>query len=444
MLRKRCAFPAAGAALLALPCPALAQAPAESPETVEELRDLSIEELARIEVRSASKQAEPIGRAPTSIFVVTGNDIIRSAATSLPEALRLAPNLQVQQLDARQFAISARGFNGAESSNKLLVLIDGRSVYTTLHSGVFWELHSPLLEDIGQIEVISGPGGTLYGPNAVNGVVSVATRDSRETLGGLVRATAGPRERTLALRYGASLGDVGAVRVYANGLDRENMPAGPAPDNNDEFSGWQAGFRSDLGSGADQLTLQGDIFRTDVDLLPGDGDRGHNLLARWTHRFAEDRSVQVQAYYDDYRRRFALVTDALETFDAEAQVNARLGSHHFVLGGGVRTTRDRFINNLNGFHLEPQSRRLWIVSAFAQDRMALSPKLDLIAGLKLERSSFSGVELLPNLRLAWRPSERSTWWGAVSRAVRTPSRIDRQLVFLPLLAEASDFESEKL
>jgi iron complex outermembrane receptor protein len=444
MMRGRWAVFAAGAALLAFPRAASAQAPAEEPETVEDLRDLSIEQLAQIEVRSASKQAEPISRAPTSIFVITANDIVRSAATSLPEALRLAPNLQVQQLDARQFAITSRGFNGAESSNKLLVLIDGRSVYTTLHSGVFWELHSPLLEDLRQIEVISGPGGTLYGPNAVNGVVSVATRDSRETLGALVRGTAGPRERTLALRYGASLGGSGAVRVYANGLDRENMPAGPAPDNNDDFSGWQAGFRADFGGEADHVTVQGDIFDTDVDLLPGDGDRGHNLLARWTRRFAEDRSLQVQTYYDDYRRRFTLVEDSLETFDLEAQLNARTGSHDIVLGGGVRTTRDEFINNLNGFHLEPQSRRLWILNAFAQDRMALTPKLDLIAGLKLERSTFSGVQALPNLRIAWRPSERATLWGSVSRAVRTPSRIDRQLVFLPLLAEASNFESEKL
>ncbi|HEX8225857.1 MAG TPA: TonB-dependent receptor [Allosphingosinicella sp.] len=435
----------AGAALIALaPAPVLAETAADAPETIEDLRELSIEQLAQLEVRSASKQAEPISRAPTSIFVITGSDIARSAATSLPEALRLAPNLQVQQLDARQFAITSRGFNGAESSNKLLVLIDGRSVYTTLHSGVFWELHSPLLEDIRQIEVISGPGGTLYGPNAVNGVVSVATRDARETIGGLVRGTAGPRERTLALRYGAAIGDSAGVRVYANGFDRENMPAGPAPDNNDDFSGWQAGFRADLGGESDQITLQGDIFDNDVDLLAGDGDRGHNLLARWTHRFAEDRSLQVQAYYDDYRRRFTLVTDALETFDVEAQLNASLGSHDLVLGGGVRTTRDEFINNLNGFNLDPQSRRLWIVNGFVQDRIALTPKLDLIAGLKLERSSFSGVQLLPNLRVAWRPSERATLWGAVSRAVRTPSRIDRQLVFLPLLAEATNFESEKL
>jgi iron complex outermembrane receptor protein len=456
---KRSAGLAAGAVLLVLaPSPAVAQTEAAEPETaaaepdtaaaepetVEALRELSIEQLAQIEVRSASKQPEPISRAPTSIFVITGNDIVRSAATSLPEALRLAPNLQVQQLDARQFAVTARGFNGAESSNKLLVLIDGRSVYTTLHSGVFWELHSPLLEDIGQIEVISGPGGTLYGPNAVNGVVSVATRDARETLGGLVRGTAGPRERTLALRYGASLGGSGAVRVYANGLDREDMPAGAAPDHEDGITGWQAGFRADFGGEADHFTVQGDIFDTDVDLLPGDGDRGHNLLARWTRSLGDQDKLQVQAYYDDYRRQFTLVTDALETFDLEAQLNSRMGEHDIVLGGGIRTTRDKFINNLNGFHLDPESRRLWILNAFAQDRIALTDQLDLIAGLKLERSSFSGVQFLPNLRLAWRPSERATLWGSVSRAVRTPSRIDRQLVFLPLLAQATDFRSEKL
>lgn len=435
----------AGAAVSALaPAPALADAAPDAPETIEDLRELSIEQLAQLEVRSASKQAEPISRSPTSIFVITGGDIARSPATSLPELLRQAPNLQVQRLDARQYAITSRGFNGAESSNKLLVLIDGRSVYTTLHSGVFWELHSPLLEDLQQIEVISGPGGTLYGPNAVNGVVNVTSRDARDTIGGLVRATGGPREQTVGARFGAKLGETGAVRFYANGFNRDDLPAGPAPDSGDRFSGWQAGFRADLGRGVDQFTLQGDLFDTDVDSLAGDGDRGHNLLARWTHRFAQDRSLQVQAYYDDYRRRFILTQDKLQTFDVETQFNARLGSHDIVLGGGLRTTRDDFINNLNGFHLEPQSRRLWVVNVFGQDRIALAPQLDLIAGLKLEQSSFSGVELLPNVRLAWHPNERTLFWGSVSRAVRTPSRIDRQLVFLPLLAQSTDFDSEKL
>lgn len=437
--------PCAGTALIALaPAPALAETVSDSPQTIEDLRELSIEQLAQLEVRSASKQAEPISRAPTSIFVITGGEILRSPATSLPELLRQAPNLQVQRLDARQYAVTARGFNGAESSNKLLVRIDGRSVYTTLHSGVFWELHAPLLEDLEQIEVVSGPGGTLYGPNAVNGVVNVTSRDARDTLGGLIRATGGPSEQTLGARFGAKLGKSGAVRFYANGFNRDDLPAGPAADTDDGFSGWQAGFRADFGGGADHFTLQGDIFDTDVDSLPGDGDRGHNLLARWTHAFAGNRSLQVQAYYDDYRRRFVLTSDALETFDVEAQYNAAMGAHDIVVGGGVRTTRDGFTNNLNGFHLEPPSRRLWVMNAFGQDRIALSDKVDLVAGLKLERSSFSGVQFLPNFRLAWHPSDRILLWGAVSRAVRTPSRIDRQLVFLPLLAQATDFESEKL
>ncbi|HEY0412153.1 MAG TPA: TonB-dependent receptor [Allosphingosinicella sp.] len=432
----------AAAAACAL-APGRAEA-AEAPSTVEDLSNLSIEELAQIEVRSASKQAEPISRAPTAIFVVTEEDIARSAATSLPELLRLAPNLQVQRLDSRQYAVTARGFNGAESSNKLLVLIDGRSVYSTLHSGVFWELHSPLLEDLQQIEVISGPGGTLYGPNAVNGVVSVTSKDARETIGLLARGTAGEQEQTAALRYGFALGEGAALRVYADAFNRDDLPAGAAPDGNDRFRGWQAGFRGDWGGGADHFTLQGDAFETDTGGLAGDGDRGRNLLARWSRAMGDESALQVQAYYDDYRRRFILVSDSLETFDGEAQFNLRAGAHHLVFGTGLRTTRDRFINNLNGFHLEPESRRLWVVNAFVRDRLAIGPKLDAIAGLKLERSSFSGVEVLPNLRLAWHPNERTLLWSAVSRAVRTPSRIDRQLVFLPLLAQATGFRSEKL
>ncbi|MEA3050988.1 MAG: iron complex outerrane recepter protein [Sphingomonadales bacterium] len=426
---------------LAAAAPAWAE---DVPKSAEDLSNLSIEELARIEVRSASKQAEPLSRAATALYVITDDDIARSPATSLPEVLRMAPNLGVQRLDGRQYAISARGFNGAESSNKLLVLIDGRSVYSTLHSGVFWELHSPLLEDLDQIEVISGPGGTLYGPNAVNGVVSVTSKDAHDTLGGLVRATAGDREQSAALRYGFGVGTGGALRVYADAFHRDDLPAGAAPGADDAFKGWQAGFRGDFGAGPDHFTLQGDIFRTDTGGLPGDGDHGQNLLGRWSHRTGDQSALQLQVYYDDYWRRFILVNDRLQTFDGEAQLNFRAGPHHFVAGAGLRTTRDDFVNNLNGFHLDPQSRRLWVVNAFAQDRFELSPVFDVTAGLKVERSSFSGAELLPNLRLAWHPNGKTLFWAAVSRAVRTPSRIDRELVFLPLLAQADDFRSEKL
>jgi iron complex outermembrane receptor protein len=419
-------------------------APAPEPAS-QDLSTLSIEELAQLPVRSASKREEPLSGVPTALFAITGDDIIGSGATSLPEALRLAPNLQVQQVDGFEYAITARGFNGVASSNKLLVLIDGRSIYSTLHSGVFWQLHSPLLEDIQQIEVISGPGGTLYGPNAVNGVISIASRDARETLGGLVRGTAGAFEQTIGARYGFALGATGAIRFYGNHYDRDALTQGPiGPAIDDAFSGWQAGMRADLESGASHFTLQGDLFDNDVDSLPGDGHRGHNILARWSRNLSDTSSFRVQAYYDYFERQYLLAFDSLQTFDLDAQFNASFGAHDLVMGGGVRTTRDRFTNDLNGLALVPGSKRLWIYNGFVQDRIRLTPALSLTVGIKAEETSFTGVELLPNVRLAWQPDERTLLWAAVSRAVRTPSRIDRQLEFQPFLLPAPDFVSEKL
>ena len=412
-------------------------------QSVAELRDLSIEELAQVQVTSVSKRPEPLSEAPAAIYVITNEDILRSSTTSLPEALRLAPNLQLQQIDSRQYAISARGFNGYETANKMLALIDGRSIYTPLFSAIFWELHSPVLEDIEQIEVVSGPGGTLFGPNAVNGVINVTTKNAVDTLGGLARGTLAANEGTAALRYGFPVGD-GAMRIYGNYFRRGDQPDGAGPDLDDASDGFQAGFRMDLASADNAFTLQGDIFETRTDIFRGDGEKGHNLLARWTRRIDDDSSFRLQAYYDDFDRRFVLVRDALQTFDVEAQYSGSAGRHDFVLGAGVRTTRDAFINRLNPFVLDPERERLWIINAFAQDQVALGERLTLTAGVKLERSSFAGVQVLPNLRLAWQPSEDVLLWSAVSRAVRTPSRIDRDLQALPILAPATSFQSEKL
>lgn len=434
----------AGGLALCLPSSARGQDFALNTAQQPDLSAFSIEELAQIPVRSASRQEEPLSGAPTALYVITENDILTSAATSLPEVLRLAPNLQVQQIDASQYAITARGFNGPETANKLLVLIDGRSIYTPLQSQVFWNLHSPLLEDINQIEVISGPGGTLYGPNAVNGVVSITSRDAQDTIGTLLRATAGAYERTAAVRHGLAIGNSGAARVYANWHEREDLPDGVGFGSNDAFRGWQTGFRADFSSEADHVTVQGDIFDGEAKGVEGDGNHGHNLLARWSRTLTPSTSFQIQAYYDDFEREFILVRDSLQTFDVEAQFNANVGTHTLIAGGGIRTTRDEFINNLNQFVLDPPSRRLWVYNAFVQDRLRLSPELSLIAGMKLERSSFTGFQFLPNLRIAWQPDERNLVWAAVSRAVRTPSRIDRQLSALPILAPATDFRSEKL
>ena len=412
-----------------------------------DLADLSIEELARIKVTSASKREEPLSEAATALYVITSDDIVESGATALPEILRLAPNLQVQQIDASQYAISARGFNGAESANKLLVLIDGRSIYTPLASSVFWNLHSPLVEDLQQVEVISGPGGTLYGPNAVNGVVSITRRDSRDTIGTLARGTAGADERTVGLRQGFALGDSGAARIYANWHDRDGLPAGTGAEIDDDYRGWQAGFRSDFGGGDDHFTLQGDVYRTQAATIEGDGAKGHNILGRWTRAIDPTTSFRLQAYTDSFKREFLLVSDSVRTFDAEAQLTLDRGAHDLVVGGGVRTTRDEFINALNVFHLDPESRRLWVFNGFAQDKIALNDALSLTVGAKVERSSFTGLQFLPNARIAWHPGPDALLWAAVSRAVRTPSRIDRELTTFPeleLLAKSDDFVSEKL
>src|SRR5690348_13653558 len=209
--------------------------PASAATEQPDLSDLSIEQLAQIKVTSASKTEEPLSEAPAALYVVTGQDIQDSGVTSLPEALRLAPNLTVQQIDASQYSIAARGFNGIQAGNKLLVLIDGRSIYTPLADNVIWQLHQPLLEDLQQIEVISGPGGTLYGPNAVNGVVNITTKSALDTIGGLVRGTAGPDERTAAARYGFSLGGSGAMRIYADWDDRDGLPTATAHLIDDHF-----------------------------------------------------------------------------------------------------------------------------------------------------------------------------------------------------------------
>jgi iron complex outermembrane receptor protein len=411
----------------------------------QDLENLTIEQLAQIQVRSASKTEEPLSSAPTALYVITNKDITDSGATSLPEALRLAPNLQVQRIDASQYAITARGFNGLEAGNKVLAQIDGRTIYTPLASSVFWNLHSPLLEDIQQIEVISGPGGTLFGPNAVNGVINITTKDARDTIGGLVRVTGGALQRTAGLRYGIPIGDSGAMRVYADWHDDEGFPAAPGrPEVDDDYRGWQAGLRSDFGDDGNHFTVHGDLFHDDSDTLSGDSVKGGNILARWRRSLGNSSSFQLQAYYDDFRRELLETVDSVKTFDGQGQFNVTSGGHQIVAGAGVRTTDDLFINDLNVFELVPDSRRLWVYNVFAQDRFSIAPTVDVIAGVKVEKSTFVGWQLLPNFRIAWQPNPRNLLWAAVSRAVRTPSRIDRQLEAPGFLLQAPDFTSEKL
>ncbi|HYC48972.1 MAG TPA: TonB-dependent receptor [Burkholderiales bacterium] len=446
--RVRRAFDGLSAAVLAcmLPFPA-AQA---SNLAAADIAELSLEQLANIVVTSVSRREERLGSAAASVYVISNEDIRRAGANTLPEALRLAPNLHVARADANQYAISARGFN-ATLANRLLVLIDGRIVYSPLFSGVFWEVQDVMLEDVDRIEVISGPGATLWGANAVNGVINVITRRARDTQSGLVSAGAGNRERAGAVRYGGTVGESGHYRVYAKHFDREQSLARSGAPIRDAPVRNQAGFRMDWGPAERGFTVQGDAYKTDIEQVAG-GSRdlgGANLIVRWTDRKADGSGIQAQAYYDRIERdQPGAIREELDIFDAELQHGLALGAHNVLWGAGFRHARDRLQNLVPaalGFIPDSRSLSWWHV--FAQDEWRLRPDLALTFGMKAEHNDYTGLEWLPSARFAWSATPTQVLWGAVSRAVRAPSRIDREF-FIPaagpvvLLRGGPDFQSE--
>src|SRR5882724_3384777 len=415
-----------------------------------DLADLSLEELGSIDVTSVSKKPERLSDAAASIFVITGEDIRRSGATSLPEALRLAPNLQVSRVSASSYAISARGFNST-AGNKLLVLIDGRSVYTPLFSGVFWDVQDVLLEDVERIEVISGPGATLWGANAVNGVINVITRSSKDTQGGFVAAGAGNLEAGGAARYGAQLDSGGHFRVYGKYFDRQNTERADGSDVRDGWNKGQMGFRADWGGASDNFTLQGDAYdgKLEQDQSPqGTIDiAGMNLLARWGRTFADGSSIRLQGYYDRTERDIpGSFAEDLDILDVELQHSIRpLAAHEVVWGGGYRYANDSVENR--GIAFIPANRNLYWANLFVQDGIALRDNLHLTLGAKVEHNVYTGYEFLPSARIAWKPAPERLIWSAVSRAVRAPSRIDRDFLFVSTtppfqIAGGPDFRSE--
>jgi iron complex outermembrane receptor protein len=391
------------------------------------LADLSLEELANLEVTSVSRRPEPLADAPASIFVIISDDIRRSGATSLPEALRLAPSLHVARVDARQYAISARGFNSL-AANKLLVLIDGRAVYTPLFSGVFWDAQDTLLEDIERIEVISGPAGTLWGANAVNGVINVITKQATDTRGTLAYAGGGNEESGLGARHGLRLDNGGGLRVYGKGFSRDSTVRADGADVPDQWRSGQAGFRADWGAGSDSYTLQGDAYQGKADQPALDDIRisGGNLLVRWQRQLAGGDRVQLQAYFDNTHRELpGTLAERLDTYDIEFQHALAVGRDHlFAWGGGHRMARDRVTNM--GVQFRPEKRDLKWTNVFVQDEYRWSEALRFTAGAKVEHNPYTGSEFLPSARLAWRLDDSRLLWAAASRAVRAPSRIDRE------------------
>lgn len=415
-----------------------------------DLADLSLDQLSAIQITSVSKHAENLSDAPASIFVITNDDIRRSGATSVPEALRLAPNLQVARIDSSQYAISARGFN-TTTTNKLQVLIDGRSVYTPLYSGVFWDVQDVLLEDVDRIEVISGPGGTLWGSNAVNGVINIITRSSRESAGGLIGAGAGSDERNATVRYGGKIGDDSSYRVYAKDLSRDSSATGTHSDAENGWNKRQAGFRIDGTSRSDSFVFQGDAYDGAIDEpIGGNKDiSGNNLLARWNRGLQNGSSLQIQTYYDHTERDYpGVFAEILNTYDLDVQHQFALnGMHNIVWGGGYRQSHDD-VDNGTRLAFLPAVRTLSWTNLFAQDEVALAARLRLTVGAKLERNRYTGWEFQPNARLALKLANDALLWSAISRAVRTPSRVDSDL-FAPAqppyqLAGGPDFVSEKL
>jgi iron complex outermembrane receptor protein len=401
----------------------------------------SIEELMNVEVISVSKKEERLFQTAAAIYVITQEDIRRSGLTSIPELLRLAPGVSVARIDGNKWAISARGFNN-RFTNKLLVMIDGRSVYTPLTTGVYWDAQDLLLEDIERIEVIRGPGGTLWGANAVNGVINIITRNAQDTQGGLLTQGFGSTERSFGgARIGGKLGKNAFYRVYARYFDRDPLVDPSGAELNDGHKAVRGGFRIDWPSlGRDALSLHGDIFTADfrensthISLLdplhlagntPGEFNGG-NLMGQWRHEFSAGSDMTLQLYADRYRRTNKDIGIRIDTYDLDFQHHRAFGpKHDIVWGGGYRLVADQTNTSIGPpIQWRPDSRRTQIFSLFAQDEITLIPeRLRLTLGAKLERNDFTGFETQPNGRILWTPTAKQTIWGAVSRAVKIPAR----------------------
>ncbi|MES2885374.1 MAG: TonB-dependent receptor [Pseudomonadota bacterium] len=456
LLKPRWITTVMGAGLMAA---AEAAAPLEVASLPLDLSSLSLADLMNIEITSVSKRAEPLSQAAAAVYALTGDEIRRSGARSIAEALRLVPGLHVARIgDINTHVVSSRGFSD-RLSDKLEVLVDGRSVYTPLFSGVFWDTLDVFMPDIERIEVIRGPGATLWGTNAINGVINIVTRKAADTQGGLLYAGVGTEERSSAgLRSGTAVGQVGAARVYAKHVERDSLKF---PDGNDSFNVLrldQAGFRADLiPAKAQTLTLSGDLYeggREDLFQAPAkSGDvelSGGNVLSRWAWQQRGGSELSVQAYYDHSERLIpaTVFKESRDIADVELQHRIPLSdSHSLVYGFNYRQSQDvtgkgpPFV-----FIFVPSSETLRYYGAFMQDQFALGKRLELTVGSKFEHNDYTGWEAQPNLRLGWQVAEGWFSWTAVSRAVRTPNRLDHDLAtFTPAFRSGNpDQKTEKL
>jgi iron complex outermembrane receptor protein len=429
---------------------------AASPRNVEDLRDFSIEQLANLEVASVAKSSQALREAPASIYVITHDDVLRSGATRLPDILRLAPNLQVSQISATRYVITARGFNGnitdQSFSDKLLVLIDGRTVYNPLFSGVYWDLQDVPVEDIDRIEVISGPGAALWGANAVNGVINIITRKADETQGGYIEAGVGNQERGVSIQYGGKLSSDLAYRLYLKDFYYSDTVTASGADAHDHGSAPQGGGRIDwTPTDWDILTLQGDALGGGHAQAgaPDESIDGNNVLARWNHSWRSGAGFQLQAYWDRTSRATpGQGSFLLDTYDIDAQGEFALGRfNRIVAGAGFRGSRYDIADSATLLFV-PAKGDLDLADGFVRDTLTITSRLALTGGLKLENDPYSGLAALPDVRLSWRPTNNAMVWGAVSRAIRSPTPFDTDVVeklgTLVYLVASPQFLSERV
>jgi iron complex outermembrane receptor protein len=401
----------------------------------EDLTQMSLADLAKVEVTSVSKRSEGLQRAPAAVYVISHDDIERSGVTSVPEALRLAPNLLVTQTSSSAYVISARGFSGNVNaqnfSNKLLILIDGRSVYTPLFSGIYANTLDVMLEDIDRIEVISGVGATLWGANAMNGVINIITRASYLTQGSIIDAAAGNQEQLGAARYGGRIDSDTTFRVYGFGFHRGAMELADGSSAHDGWSKGQTGFRADWTTERDSVTVQGDFYRGSENVLDNsDGSLlGANLVTRYQHHGAI-ADTQAQAYIDQ-TQQFAPAGGTafvVHTYDFELQQTMAAGPRNRVVWGGGERLYSYGITNTATFLFEPQHRDLTLGNVFGQDTISLTDTLSAVLGIKLEDDPFSGWMPLPDARLSWAITDHASMWAAASRAIRSPTPFDTEVI----------------
>jgi iron complex outermembrane receptor protein len=425
---------------------ALAEANTADAPSTGDLKQLSLEDLMNVKVTSVSKQPQKLLQAASAIQVITSDDIRRSGATTLPEALRLADNLEVAQINAHDWAISARGFD-ANLANKLLVLIDGRAVYTPLYGGVLWNVQDYLLEDIDRIEVISGPGGTLWGANAVNGVINIITKSAEKTQGLYATAAAGNQLQDFAgVRYGAQVAPDVYLRFYGKYLDDGDEVTSTGANAADSWHTARGGFRMDANQFGDNwVTVQGDAYDGGENYgAAGDADlSGSNLLGRWTHTLSADSGFTVQTYFDHtyIAQPFAAsppapffsgfpaasLTDTLDTYDLDFQYHFGWGERQRIVWGlGYRATHEDD-EDLSIVRFAPPVLNQNLYSGFLQDEIAVAQNVQVTMGSKLEHNDYTGFEVEPSARVQWNWDPKELLWAAVSRAVRTPSRYDHDL-----------------